>query len=112
MNNTQRKVLSKIVDKEAYHFAKPAIEISRSEMNRLIKTTKFTDIKVWSKKLSGVRMKRVMQTWDKQGTPVYNYQARGYWVMKWKDNKEEMWRTIVLRSVEKVKIGNQFYKVK
>lgn len=109
MNKQQQKVLSKIVDKEAYHFAKPAIELSRTEMNKLIKNTKFTDMKVWSKKLSGVRMKRVMQTWDKQGTPVYNYQARGYWVMKW-GNKG--WRTIVLRSVEKVKLGNQFYKVK
>jgi len=108
MTDKQRKVLSKIVDKEAYLFAKPAIELSRSEMNKLIKTTKFTDIKVWSKKLSGVRLKRVMQTWDKQGTPVYNYQARGYWVMM----TDEGWRTIVLRSVEKVKIGNQFYKVK
>ena len=107
MTDKQRKVLSKIVDKEAYLFAKPAIELSRSEMNKLIKTTKFTDIKVWSKKLSGVRLKRVMQTWDKQGTPVYNYQARGYWVMM----TDEGWRTIVLRSVEKVKIGNQFYKV-
>jgi len=108
MTDKQRKVLSKIVDKEAYLFAKPAIELSRSEMNKLIKTTKFTDIKVWSKKLSGVRLKRVMQTWDKQGTPVYNYQARGYWVMM----TDEGWRTIVLRSVEKVKIGNQSYKVK
>ena len=110
MNKLQRTVLSKIVDKESYHFAKPAIELSRTEMNRLIKTTKFTDMKVWSKKLSGVRMKRVMQTWDKQGTPLYNYQARGYWVM-WSETNQG-WRTIVLRSVEKVKLGNQFYKVK
>ena len=110
MTSKQRQVLSKIVDKEAYLFAKPAIEISRREMNRLLKTTKFTDIKVWSRKLSGVRMKRVMQTWDKQGTPVYNYQARGYWVM-WSETNQG-WRTIVLKSVEKVKIGNQFYKVK
>lgn len=110
MNKQQRNVLSKIVDKATYLFAKPAIEISRSEMNRLIKTTKFTDIKVWSKKLSGVRFKRVCQTWDKQGTPLYNYQARGYWVM-WSE-PDQGWRTIVLRTVEKVKIGNQFYKVK
>jgi hypothetical protein len=108
MNKLQQNVLSKIVDKAAYLFAKPAIELSRREMTRLIKTTKFTDMKVWSKKLSGVRMKRVMQTWDKQGTPVYNYIARGYWVMKY-DNS---WRTIVLKTVEKIKLGNQFYKVK
>jgi len=108
MTDKQRQVLTKIVDKETYLFAEPAIMVSRSEMNRLLKTTKFRDIKVWSKKLSGVRMRRVMQTWDKQGTPVYNYQARGYWVMM----TEEGWRTIVLRSVEKIKIGNQFYKVK
>lgn len=110
MNKQQRTVLEKIVDKQTYMFAKPAIELSRTEMNRLIKTTKFTDIKVWSKKLSGVRFKRVCQTRDKIGTPVYNYQARGYWVM-W-SNEDSGWRTIVLRSVEKVKMGNQFYKVR
>ena len=108
MNKQQQTVLSKIVDKETYHFAEPAIMLSRSEMTRLIKTTKFTDMKVWSKKLSGVRMKRVMQTWDKQGEALYNYVARGYWVMKY----ENSWRTIVLKSVEKVKLGNQFYKVR
>ena len=110
MTDKQRQVLAKIVDKESYLFAEPAIEISRSQMNRLLKTTKFTDIKVWSKKLSGVRMRRVMQTWDKQGTTLYNYQARGYWVMY--DMNKQGWRTIVLKSVEKVKIGNQFYKVR
>jgi len=110
MNKQQRTVLEKIVDKQTYMFAKPAIELSRTEMNKLIKTTKFKDIKVWSKKLSGVRFKRVCQTWDKQGTPVYNYQARGYWVM-WSE-PDQGWRTIVLRTVEKVKIGNQFYKVR
>lgn len=107
MNKIQRSVLSKIVDKEAYMFAKPAVELSRTEMNKLIKTTKFKDMKVWSKKLSGVRFKRVCQTRDKIGTPVYNYQARGYWVMM----TDEGWRTVVLRSVEKVKLGNQIYKV-
>ena len=105
MNKIQRSVLSKIVDKEAYMFAKPAVELSRTEMNKLIKTTKFKDMKVWSKKLSGVRFKRVCQTRDKIGTPVYNYQARGYWVMM----TDEGWRTVVLRSVEKVKLGNQIY---
>ena len=100
MNKQQQKVLSKIVDKETYHFAKPAIQLSRTEMNKLIKTTKFKDMKVWSKKLSGVRFKRVCQTRDKIGTPVYNYQARGYWVMM----TDEGWRTIVLRTVEKIKI--------
>ena len=110
MTDKQKQVLAKIVDKQTYLFAEPAIMVSRSEMNRLIKTTKFKDMKVWSKKLSGVRMKRVMQTRDKQGTPVYNYQARGYWVMY---SLEDLgWRTIVLRSVEKVKLGNQVYKVK
>ncbi len=108
MNKIQRSVLSKIVDKEAYMFAKPAVELSRTEMNKLIKTTKFKDMKVWSKKLSGVRFKRVCQTRDKIGTPVYNYQARGYWVMM----TDEGWRTVVLRTVEKVKLGNQIYKVK
>lgn len=110
MISKQQQVLQKIVDKETYLLAKPAIEISRREMNRLLKTTKFTDIKVWSKKLSGVRMKRTMQTWDKQGTPSYNYQARGYWVMY--DMNKRGWRTIVLKSVEKAKLGNQIYKVK
>jgi len=57
MESKQREVLSKIVDKETYLFAKPAIEISRREMNRLIKTTKFTSMKVWSRKLSGVTLR-------------------------------------------------------
>ena len=110
MTDKQRQVLEKIVDKETYLFAEPAIEISRQEMNKLIKTTKFTDMRVWSKKLSGVRLRRVMQTRDKVGTPSYNYQARGYWVM-WSQT-DGGWRTIVLKSVEKVKLGNQIYKVK
>ena len=108
MTDKQRQVLNKIVDKQTYLFAEPAIMVSRDEMNRLIKTTKFTDMRVWSKKLNGVRFRRICQTWDKVGTPVYNYQAKGYWVMM----TDEGWRTIVLRSVEKIKIGNQFYKVK
>ena len=108
MTDKQKQVLAKIVDKETYLFAEPAIMVSRTEMNKLIKTTKFTDMRVWSKKLNGVRFRRICQTWDKQGTPVYNYQRRGYWVVM----TDEGWRTIVLRSVEKVKIGNQFYKVK
>ena len=110
MTSKQRQVLQKIVDKETYLFAEPAIMVSRREMTRILKTTKFRDIVVWSKKLSGVRLKRTMQTWDKQGTPVYNYQARGYWVMY--DMNKQGWRTVVLRSVEKVKLGNQVYKVK
>ena len=110
MNEQQRRVLEKIVDKETYLFAKPAIEISRTEMNKLIKTTKFTSMRVWSKKLSGVRLRRIMQTQNKIGTPTYNYQARGYWVM-WSET-DGGWRTIVLKSVEKVKIGSQFYKVR
>ncbi len=40
--------------------------------------------------------------------PVYDYEARGYWVMM----TNEGWRTIVLNNVEKVKLGNQVYKVK
>lgn len=110
MTDKQKQVLQKIVDKETYLFAEPSILVSRTEMNRLIKTTKFEYMRVWSKKLSGVRMRRVMETRDKIGTPVYNYQARGYWVMY--SQTDGGWRTIVLNSVEKIKLGNQIYKVR
>jgi hypothetical protein len=91
-------------------FAEPAIMISRAEMNRLLKETKFRYMRVWTTKLSGQGMRRMFETRNPTGTPPrYNYQARGYWVM-W-SQADRGWRTIVLKNVEKVKLGNQFYKV-
>jgi hypothetical protein len=91
-------------------FAEPAIMISRAEMNRLLKETKFRYMRVWTTKLSGERMRRMFETRNPTGNPPrYNYQARGYWVM-W-SQADRGWRTIVLKNVEKVKLGNQFYKV-
>jgi hypothetical protein len=91
-------------------FAQPAIMISRAEMNRLLKETKFRYMRVWTTKLSGERMRRMFETRNPTGNPPrYNYQARGYWVM-W-SQADRGWRTIVLKNVEKVKLGNQFYKV-
>jgi hypothetical protein len=92
-------------------FAEPAIMVSRAEMNRLLKKTKFRYMRVWTTKLNGERMRRMFETRNPTGTPpIYNYQARGYWVM-W-SQADRGWRTIVLKNVEKVKLGNQFYKVR
>ena len=116
MTDKQKQVLQKIVDKETYLFAEPAILVSRAQMTKLIKESTTQFIRVWSKKLNGVRFRRNVKSGPKIGTPVYNYQARGYWVVQSEDDRDGKnpygWRTIVLKSVEKVKIGNQIYKIK
>ena len=116
MIEIQNRVLSKIVQKE-YHFAQPAIELSRKEMINLIKNTKFTDMKIWSTKLDGARMRRVEQSRDLQPNSSPSVQKRrrtlrrkNMWVV-W-SNTDNGWRTIRLNSVDKIKINNQFYKVK
>jgi hypothetical protein len=94
-----------------YHFADPAIMVTRTELNRIIKQTKFRYMRIWTTKLDGDGMRRMFQTRVPTGNPPsYNYQARGYWVM-WSES-DRGWRTIVLDNVEKVKLGNQFYKIK
>lgn len=109
------KVMSRLVDKEMM-FAKPAITVSRGEMTRLIKSSKENWIRVWSTKLNGVRFRRNVKSGPKIGRPVYNYQAKGYWVVQSEINQDGAnpygWRTLVLKNVEKVKIGQQIYKVK
>jgi hypothetical protein len=103
-------VSEKVLDK-LQQFAEPAIEVSRAEMNRIIKETKFRYMRIWTTKLSGVRMRRMMETRNPTGNPPsYDYKAKGYWVL-WDQNARN-WRTVVLRNVEKIKIGNQFYKIK
>ena len=52
LDSLVRKVMNKVVD-TTYHFALPAIELTRSEMIKLIKNTKFTSMRVWSTKLNG-----------------------------------------------------------
>jgi hypothetical protein len=102
-------VNEKVLDK-LEQFAEPAIIVSRAEMNRLIKETKFRYIRIWTKKLSGERMRRMFETRNPTGNPPsYDYKSRGYWVVF--SQADRGWRTIVLRNVEKIKIGNQFYKV-
>lgn len=99
-------VLSKL-----YSFNEPAITVSRAEMNRIIKETKFRYMRIWTKKLNGMGMRRMFQTRIPTGNPPsYNYQARGYWVM-WSE-VDRGWRTIVLDNVDRIKLGNQFYKIK
>lgn len=116
LTNIHRKVMNKVVDK-TYHFALPAIELTRSEMIKLIKNTKFTSMRVWSTKLNGSRMRRMEQTRDMipNGSPSVAKRRRtlrrqNMWVVY--SETDLGWRTIRLRTVDKVKIGNQFYRVK
>jgi len=109
-------VMNKVVDK-TYHFATPAIELSRSEMTKLIKNTKFTSMRVWSTKLNGAGMRRMEQTRDliPNSSPGVVKRRRTLsrqkmWVV-WSETNQG-WRTIRLQTVKKVKIGPQFYKVK
>ncbi len=108
--------MNKVVD-TTYHFAAPAIELTRKEMTDLIKNTKFTSMRVWSTKLNGARMRRMEQTRDKlpNSSPGVVKRRRtlrrqNMWVVYSQTNQD--WRTIRLNTVEKVKINNQFYKVK
>jgi len=110
------RVMNKVVDK-TYHFAQPAIELSRREMIKMIKDTKFTSMRVWSTKLNGSRMRRMEQTRDKlpNSSPGVVKRRRtlkrqNMWVV-WSETNQG-WRTIRLRTVDKVKIGQQFYIVK
>ena len=115
LNNILFKVMNKVVD-TTYHFAAPAIQLSRREMTKLIKDTRFTSMRVWSTKLNGVGMRRLEQTRDKvpNSSPgVVKRRAtlrrRNMWVV-WSETNSD-WRTIRLGTVSKVKINNQFYKV-
>ena len=98
--------------KRLHKFAEPAIMLTRAEMTSLIKDTKYEYMRVWSTKLSGAGMRRYMRTEDPTGRPSGNpnYIQKGQWVM-W-SQQDRGWRTIVLDTVEKVKLGNQFYKVR
>jgi len=106
------RVMEKLADKE-HMFAKPTITLTRREMTELIKSRKL--LRVWSTKLDGSSMRRVMKTGfptgNKSGNP--RYKQKGQWVMKSQTNNNE-WRTIVLRTVDKVKdlSDNQFYKTR
>tara|TARA_R110000823_G_scaffold315029_1_gene445382 strand:- start:723 stop:1064 length:342 start_codon:yes stop_codon:yes gene_type:complete len=106
------KVMNHLVNKEEM-FAKPAIEITRAEMTKLIKSKKL--MRVWSTKLNGASMRRVMKTGSPTGGKSGNprYKQKGQWVMK-SDTNDGEWRTIVLKTVDKIKtIGDdQFYKVR
>lgn len=116
LTSIHNKVMNKVIDK-TYHFAAPAIELSRKEMIDLIKNTKFTSMRVWSTKLNGARMRRMEQTRDMipNGSPSVTKRRRtlrrqNMWTV-WSETNQG-WRTIRLRTVDKVKIGQQFYRVK
>jgi hypothetical protein len=116
LDNLMRKVMNKVVD-TTYHFAAPAIKLTRKEMIDLIKNTKFTSMRVWSTKLNGAGMRRMEQTRDKlpNSSPGVVKRRRTLarqkmWVI-WSETNQD-WRTIRLTTVDKVKIGQQFYTVK
>ena len=108
LDNLMRKVMNKVVD-TTYHFAAPAIELTRKEMTDLIKNTKFTSMRVWSTKLNGAGMRRLEQTRDKlpNSSPGVVKRRRTL-------RREKMWVVYseTNNTVSKVKINNQFYKVK
>lgn len=104
--------MNKLVNKEEM-FALPAITLTRAEMTELIKSRKL--MRVWSTKLDGSSMRRVMETGfptgRKSGNP--NYKRKGQWVMR-SDTDGGEWRTIILNTVDKVKVlsNGQFYKIR
>ena len=110
LDSKHSRVMNKLVNKEEM-FAAPAIEVSRREMTELIKSRR--EMKIWSTKLNGSSMRRVMKTGKPTGGKSGNprYKQKGQWIMKSQTNSGE-WRTIVLNTVDKVKIGNQFYKIR
>jgi len=110
------RVMNKVVDK-TYHFSQPAIELSRREMTKMIKDTKFTSMRVWSRKLNGVGMRRMEQTRDliPNSSPGVVKRRRtlrrqNMWVV-WSETNQG-WRTIRLGTVSKEKLEINFYKVK
>ena len=112
LDNKHRRVMNKLVNREEM-FAKPAITLTRKEMTDLIKSRKL--LRVFSTKLDGSRMRRVMRTGFPTGNKSWNprYKQKGQWVLRSQTNNGE-WRTIILRTVDKVKDidANQFYKVR
>jgi len=102
---------NKKVDRKLEKLAAPAIILNRAEMTSLIKNTKYEYMRVWSTKLDGQSMRRYMRTEDPTGRPSGNpnYIQKGQWVMYSQTNRG--WRTIVLNTVKKVKLGNQMYKI-
>ena len=110
LDSKHSRVMNKLVNKEEM-FAAPAIEVSRREMTELIKSRR--EMKIWSTKLNGSSMRRVMKTGrptgGKSGNP--RYKQKGQWILRSQTDDNE-WRTIILSSVDKIKIGNQFYKTR
>lgn len=102
---------NKKVDRRLENLAAPAIILNRAEMTSLIKNTKFEYMRVWSTKLNGEGMRRYMRTENKKSGTSWNpnYAQKDQWVM-WSQT-DNGWRTIVLNTVTKVKLGNQFYKI-
>lgn len=110
LDSKHSRVMNKLVNKEEM-FAAPAIEVSRREMTELIKSRR--EMKIWSTKLNGSSMRRVMKTGKPTGGKSGNprYKQKGQWILRSQTDDNE-WRTIILSSVDKIKIGNQFYKTR
>jgi hypothetical protein len=112
LTDKHKRVINKLVNKKEM-FAQPAITLTRQEMTELIKSRKL--MRVWSTKLDGSSMRRVMvtgyPTGRKSGNP--NYKGKGQWVMRSETDNNE-WRTIILNTVDKVKVlsNGQFYKTR
>jgi hypothetical protein len=111
LDRKQSRVLEKIVNKELM-LAEPAIEISRRKANEMIKSNNTRYWTIWTRRLNGSRYKPQFKNGPFPGGSkgaVYNYQAKGYWVGF--EDVSGRWRTIVLRNVDKFKVGNQVYRV-
>ena len=96
-----------VVANKLYHFREKNY-ISFSDMVDIIKT-KYQTVKIYTTKLSGSNMVRDMYTTNKVGRPLYNYAAKGYWVL-W-DEGSSGYRTVVLKNIEKISVDDQTYYV-
>ena len=112
LTDKHNRVMSKLVDKEEM-FAKPAIEISRRKAYEMIRNNDTRYWVIWTRRLDGSRYKPNFKNGPFPGGskgPVYNYRRKGYWVGF--EDVAGKWRTIVLKNVEKFKVGKQVYKIK
>lgn len=84
-------------------------EISFSQMRDMILEWN-SPMRIYSKRLNGTNLVRECYSVPgPSGRAVYNYEAKGYMVMKTGDDSRD-WITIVLRNVEKItKDGKTFY---
>ena len=112
LDTKHRSVMNHMVNKEEM-FAKPAISISRRKAYEMIRNNTSRYWRIKTQKLSGASYNPMFKNGPFPGGskgPVYNYRAKGYWVGY--DGTAGNWRTIVLKNVERFKVGQQWYKIK